>query len=132
MSHAEHHITPIKTLVAVILTLFVLTILTVVTSRMNLHGLDVPVAIAIASTKAALVVMIFMGLKYDNKVNSLVFGIGSLFVIVFLTFTLLDTAFRGDLSNTQSGTIMEETRDNEALQAREPDPAGLQFNRSNE
>lgn len=132
MSHAEHHITPIKTLVAVILTLFVLTILTVVTSRMNLYGLDVPVAIAIAATKAALVVLIFMGLKYDNKVNSLVFGIGSLFVIVFLTFTLLDTVFRGDLSNTQRGTIMEETRDNEALQAREPDASGIQFNRSNE
>ena len=132
MSHAEHHITPIKTLVAVILALFGLTVLTVVTSRMSLHGLDVPVALAIASTKAALVVLIFMGLKYDNKVNSLVFGIGSLFVIVFLTFTLLDTVFRGDLSNTQSGTIMEETRDNEALQAREPDPSAIRFNRSNE
>ena len=132
MSHAEHHITPIKTLVAVILALFGLTVLTVVTSRMSLHGLDVPVALAIASTKAALVVLIFMGLKYDNKVNSLVFGIGSLFVIVFLTFTLLDTVVRGDLSNTQSGTIMEETRDNEALQAREPDPSAIRFNRSNE
>lgn len=132
MSHAEHHITPIKTLVTVILALFGLTILTVATSRMDLGGLDVPVAIAIASLKAGLVVLIFMGLKYDNKVNALIFGIGSLFVIVFLTFTLLDTVFRGDLSNTQKGTIMEETRDNEALEAREPDPSGIQFNRSNE
>lgn len=129
MSHAEHHITPIKTLVQVILALFALTVLTVATSRMHLGALDVPVALAIALFKAGLVVTIFMALKYDNKVNSVVFGVGALFVIVFLSFTLFDTMFRGDLSNTTKGTIMEQQAAEEALQAREPDPSALQFNR---
>ncbi|PIQ63714.1 MAG: oxidase [Bacteroidetes bacterium CG12_big_fil_rev_8_21_14_0_65_60_17] len=132
MSHAEHHITPIKTLVQVIVALFALTILTVATSRLDLGAFDVLVALAIALTKGALVVSVFMALKYDNKVNAVVFGIGALFVIVFLAFTLFDTAFRGDLSNTTEGTIMEQKAAEEALQQREPDPAALQFNRSNE
>lgn len=130
--HAEHHITPIKTLVQVIVALFALTVLTVVTSRMDLGGLDVPVALAIALTKGALVVSVFMALKYDNKVNAVVFGVGALFVVVFLVFTLLDTAFRGDLSNTTKGTIMEQEAAEEALLEREPDASALQFNRSNE
>lgn len=129
MSHVEHHITPIKTLVQVILSLFALTVLTVVTSRMDLGGLDVPVALAIALFKAGLVVTIFMALKWDNKVNSVVFGVGTLFVIVFLTFTLFDTMFRGDLSNTTKGTIQQQQAAEEALKAREPDPSAIQFNR---
>lgn len=130
MSHAEHHITPIKTLVQVILALFALTALTVVTSRMDLGPFDVSVALAIALFKAGLVVTIFMALKYDNKVNAVVFGVGVLFAIVFLSFTLFDTAFRGDLSNTTKGTIMQQQAAEEALQAREPDPSSLQFNRT--
>jgi cytochrome c oxidase subunit 4 len=59
-----------------------------------------------------------------------VFGVGALFVIVFLSFTLFDTMFRGDLSNTTKGTIQEQQAAEEALQAREPDPSALQFNRA--
>ncbi len=132
MSYAEHHITPIRTLIQVIAALFALTILTVVTSRMDLGGLDVPVALGIALVKAGLVVTVFMALKYDNKVNAVIFGVGALFVMIFLAFTLFDTAFRGDLSSTTKGTIMEQEAAEEAIQQREPDPSALQFNRSNE
>ena len=129
MAHAEHHITPIKTLVLVFAALVALTVITVLTAQVDLGAFNVPLALLIAGTKASLVVAIFMALKYDNKVNTLVFAVGTLFVIVFLVFTLFDTAFRGDLSNTTEGTIMDQNRQEQALQEREPDPSALQFNR---
>ncbi len=106
-------------LVTVFGSLIFLTILTVVSSRLDLGAFNVPLAMLIATTKAALVVGFFMALKYDNRVNSLVFAVGALFVIVFLSFTLLDTAFRGDLPNTTKGTIMEMDAAEAALQARQ-------------
>lgn len=102
-----HHVTPKKTLIKVFAALVVLTIVTALTAQLDLGGMDVPLAIAIASTKAALVVLFFMALKYDNKVNALVFALGVTFVVIFLTFTLFDTAFRGDLGNVGSETISD-------------------------
>lgn len=129
MSAHSHHITPTRTLVAVFAGLVILTILTVVTSRMETGPLHVPIAITIALFKAVLVVLFFMALKYDNRVNMLILSVGTLFVIVFLAFTLLDTMYRGDLPNTQSGTIMEQQRAEEALKAKEPDPESIRISR---
>jgi cytochrome c oxidase subunit 4 len=106
MSHADHHIIPIKTLTAVIVALAILTVLTVLVSQVHLGAFNVPIALLIAGVKASLVVAIFMGLKYDNKTNALVLALGFVFVLVFLVFTLLDTSFRGDTSATTKGTIM--------------------------
>ena len=114
-----HHIASTRMLTTVFGGLVFLTILTVVTSRLDLGAFNVPLALLIATTKGALVVGFFMALKYDNRVNSLVFAVGSLFVIVFITFTLLDTAYRGDLPNTTEGTIMEMEAAQEALELRE-------------
>jgi cytochrome c oxidase subunit 4 len=122
MAHAEHHITPQKTLIRVFIALVVLTILTVLTSRLDLGPLNVPLALTIAVTKGSFVVLIFMGLRYDNKINAVVLSVGAAFVLIFLVFTLFDTSFRGDLPNTTKGTIMEEERQNEALRQRDPGP----------
>lgn len=132
MAHAAehtHHITPVRTLVATFAGLVVLTILTVVTSRIETGPLHVPIAIAIAAAKGTLVVLFFMALKYDNRVNMAILTVGALFVVVFLAFTMLDTEFRGDLPNTTEGTIMDQVREEEALQAREPDPESIRINR---
>lgn len=107
-----HHVTPKKTLYVVFAALVTLTILTGLTAQLDLGAFNVPLALAIASSKAALVVLFFMALKYDNRVNSLVFTLGIVFVVVFLTFTLFDTAFRGDLGNVGADTISDiERRD---------------------
>ncbi len=132
MAHPEghtHHITPTRTLVAVFAGLVSLTILTVVTSRMDLGGFNVPLALGIAGVKGTLVVLFFMALKYDNRVNMVILTVGALFVIVFLSFTMLDTQFRGDLPNTTRGTIMDQAREDEALKAREPDPESIRISR---
>jgi len=110
MSHDSHHIIPFKTLATVFGALIGLTVLTVVAAALPLGPLDMPVAILIAVAKASLVVLYFMALKYDKPVNSLTFSVGTLFVVIFITFTLFDTAFRGDLGDVSSQTVDEITR----------------------
>jgi cytochrome c oxidase subunit 4 len=99
--------------------LIVLTILTVAVTYVPLGPLGVPVAIGIATMKASLVVLFFMHLKYDNPVNALTFTIGTIFVIVFVTITLLDTAFRGDLGNVNQRTVQEIQAQEERIQAQD-------------
>ncbi len=121
----HHHIIPIKTLTMVFGALVALTVITVLTAQVDLGVLNVPLALAIAGTKATLVVAIFMALYYDNRVNTVVFAVGAVFVVVFLSFTLLDTNYRGDLGNVAVETITDEERRAEELEAREPDPENL-------
>ncbi|MES3629875.1 MAG: cytochrome C oxidase subunit IV family protein [Longimonas sp.] len=102
-----HHIIPIPTLTKTFAGLIALTLITVGLAQFDLGIFEVPAALGLASSKTALVVMIFMALKYDNPVNTLTFIVGVLFVGVFVTFTLLDTAFRGDLDNVDPMTIQE-------------------------
>ena len=115
-----HHVIPTKILLRVFLTLVALTVITVAAAMVDLGFLNVPVALGIAAVKAALVVMIFMALKYDTPTNVLVFAVGSIFVVIFLTFTLFDTAFRGDLGNVDPFTIQDRQRLEQ--QAREAHP----------
>jgi cytochrome c oxidase subunit IV len=119
-----HYILPKKTIYKVFWILVGLTILTVAAIQLDAGPLNVPIAMAIAIAKAALVVLYFMGLLHDNKVNVLAFIVGTIFVIVFLSFTLLDTAFRGDLGNVAPRTITDMERVEEGLRGREPAPEG--------
>lgn len=121
-----HHIIPIPTLLKVFGALVALTAITVGLSAFDFGMFEIPVALGLAGTKATLVVMIFMALKYDNPVNMLTFSVGVLFVVVFLAFTLLDTAFRGDMDNVDRLTIQERERLNEQLQESDVDPEDLQ------
>ena len=128
MAHASHHIIPQKTLLKVFLWLVFFTLLTVVTAKyVDIGWMNIPLALAIAGTKAGLVVSIFMALKYDKRVNTLVFVVGTLFVGIFLSFTLFDTMFRGQYGQTSGQTIQEIEREEELLRQRDPGPAGLRI-----
>lgn len=107
MAHDGPHIVPKSVLLKVFGGLIFLTLVTVGAAYVPLGPLTVPVAIGIAVGKASLVVMFFMHLKYDNPVNALTFTIGTIFVVVFVSITLLDTAFRGDLGNVNQRTIQQ-------------------------
>ncbi len=96
-----HHIIPLRTLSFVFGTLLFLTLVTVITAQIDLGFLNVPLALAIAGSKAILVALIFMALRYDNKVNLLTMTLGVVFVVVFLVLTLADTEFRGSLGITE-------------------------------
>lgn len=115
----HHHVLPKDTLLKVFGGLIALTALTVAVAYVPLGPLNVPVAIGIAATKATLVVLFFMALKYDNPVNALTFTIGIIMVTVFIVFTMFDTAFRGDLGNVEAQTIEEMERQEEEAQERQ-------------
>ena len=118
-SQHGHHIVPKKLLYKIFGILVVLTILTAVTAQVDLGSFNVPLALAIAGSKATLVVMFFMALKYDKPVNTLVFMLGAVFAGVFLIFTLFDTAFRGDIGNVGKETISDMQRREETMRQRE-------------
>ncbi len=106
----HHYIAPQSLLLKILAWLVALTVLTVLTGTADfgpLNFIHVPLALAIAAVKCTLVVAIFMGLKHDNRVNMLVLSVGAIFVVVFLTFTLFDVAYRGDLDNVESMTIVK-------------------------
>ena len=120
MAHSDdhahgHYIAPTKLLVGVFLALVFFTVLTAITGKADwIPGwMHVPLALAIAAVKTGLVVAIFMGLRHDNRVNTVVFALGGIFVTVFLAFTLFDTVNRGDLGNVGQITVA----DREALLA---------------
>jgi cytochrome c oxidase subunit 4 len=108
VSEHGHHIIPYKVYYIVFGSLIFLTITTVITASFDLGVLHVPVALAFAVAKATLVVMFFMALKYDTRVNMMVFGVGLLFVFIFIGFTLLDTEFRGTFDPMFETTVAEE------------------------
>ena len=92
-AHA-HHIIPKTTLYKVLGALLVLTFLTVAVAKpvsgLDLGVLNGAVAVLIASVKAALVVSIFMGLKYDDKLYLGLMLTGVFFLILLFAFSVLD------------------------------------------
>lgn len=95
--HDEPHVTPVYVYVGVWLALVVLTALTVAVSRVDLGSANTVVALVVATIKAALVVLFFMHLLYDDKFNLVVLLASLLFVTVFFTPTLIDLSTRGML-----------------------------------
>jgi cytochrome c oxidase subunit 4 len=85
-----HFIIPISTYLKTFVALMVLLVLTFVTARVHLPGwLPVIVMLAIATLKALLVIMYFMGVRYNTKLTWVWAAIG--FVFLLLMFgTLMD------------------------------------------
>lgn len=90
------HITSYKDHASTFLGLVLLTIMTVTVSVFgaDLYTLTVLTALAIASTKAILVALYFMHLKYDPKIYRVMIGIVLLLFIVFAVLTLVDYMIR--------------------------------------
>lgn len=90
----EHHIIPFKTYLTVLITLLVFTVITVAASRIDFGHLNALIAMLIASFKAALVLLYFMHLKYDDKMYPTVFFVGIFFLFLFFAFSQLDILTR--------------------------------------
>jgi cytochrome c oxidase subunit 4 len=74
------------------------TVLTVVTGRMDLGSANLPIAVAIATIKATLVVLFFMHLSESHGANRLVFVVSILFVMVLMAGVFGDLMTRNPLS----------------------------------
>jgi cytochrome c oxidase subunit 4 len=104
----SHHIVPAKTYFYVLLALLGLTVLTLVLAppfwaRFGVHldwGVLSPIlAFAIATTKASLVLAIFMGLKYDNKLHLGIFLTGVFFLILLVVVCFVDIYSRAPVES---------------------------------
>ena len=67
--HHGHHLVPLSVYFKTIIALLALTVLTVGASYVDVGKANIFVSMGIAVAKAALVMMFFMGLKYDNNLN---------------------------------------------------------------
>ena len=86
------HVTPARYYVFVFLALMVLTAVTIGVAFMELGPLNNVVALLIAGTKASLVVLIFMGVKYSSRmvklsVLSAIFFLVVIFILLFSDYT---------------------------------------------
>ena len=85
------HIVPVGVLAATLTTLLFLTFLTVAVSWVDLGALNLWLALLIAATKATLVLLYFMHLRYEKPFNAIVLICALLFVMLFCSLTLMDS-----------------------------------------
>jgi cytochrome c oxidase subunit 4 len=96
-AHDEHndlaHVATIKVLITTGGTLLMFTLLTVLATKVDFGAnINLAVAMVIAVTKATLVVLFFMHLRYDRLFHSVVFVSALLAASLFVGFTLMDTS----------------------------------------
>lgn len=94
MSEPGEHIVSFGTFTVIWLALLVLTGTTVYVSRLPLGALHVWAAIGIAVVKSTLVVLVFMHLKYENRLFKIFLLIALTILAIFIGFTFFDTLYR--------------------------------------
>lgn len=117
--HGEHHmhVTPFWTMLWVFIVLLVLTALTVWSS--NIHAIPfgnttielggtfhIMLALGIAVVKSVLVAAYFMHLRYDTPMNTVAVGATIFAVVLFIGFTLSDSATRHIFAPTETRVII--------------------------
>jgi cytochrome c oxidase subunit 4 len=94
----EHHIVSPKIYVAIFVALMVCTLLTVYAATVDLNqyfsGLNIIVALVIATFKASLVVLFFMHGKYSPKRTQLVIVCSVFWLAIMLFMTMSDYVTR--------------------------------------
>ena len=91
----DSHVASIQTLFAVFASLIALTGLTTGIAYVNLGAGSTAVALAIAFTKASLVVWFFMNVRFNTKLIPVVILGGLFFLLVLFAETFADYASRG-------------------------------------
>ncbi len=84
------HVVPKKIYVAVWATLMAMTLVTTLVAFVDLGRFNTVVALAIATFKASLVVLFFMGAKYTPRLTRVVIISGIFFLGLLLAFSMAD------------------------------------------
>jgi cytochrome c oxidase subunit 4 len=90
----NHHIVSYKTYLIILISLLILTGLSVAVTSVELGPLSVTIALVLASTKSALVLIYFMHLKFDSKIFAIMVGLVLFVFVVVIVITFLDYLFR--------------------------------------
>jgi cytochrome c oxidase subunit 4 len=89
------HVSPKSTYYLIFAALMVGTAITVSAAFVDLGPFNFPVALAIAITKATLVVLFFMHAKYSSQLTKLFVGTAFFFLLILLALTMTDFLSRG-------------------------------------
>jgi len=94
MEEQKTHIVPYRTFLLVLMGLIALTLTSVAVTQISLGTFTVAIALLIATIKSSFVLRIFMHLKFENKLYTVVvFGVVLLIALVIF-ITLLDYIYR--------------------------------------
>lgn len=96
--HNGHHVTSVGLYVGVFFALLVLTAATVIVANFDLGWANDVVALTIAVTKALLVLIFFMHLRYSTRLTVLTALAGFFWLGILLVLTLNDYFTRGSVS----------------------------------
>lgn len=94
MEHEKDHIIPYKTFLIVLAVLITLTLTSVAVTKIYLGTLTVFIALLIATIKSSFVLRIFMHLKFENKLFSIMVVAVALLLALVIIITLTDYIFR--------------------------------------
>lgn len=84
------HVTSKGAYYAVFGALIVLTVVTVAIARVDLGAMNTPIALLVAGFKASLVILIFMGVKWNTPLTKVVAASGFLWLIILFGITMGD------------------------------------------
>ena len=93
--HSTHHIVPKSLYYLIFLALMVGTAITWWVATIDLGMMNNVIMLSIAVTKATLVVLFFMHVKYSSKLTWLVVGGAVFFLLILIFLTLNDYLARG-------------------------------------
>lgn len=84
------HIAPIRLYFVIFGALMVFTLLTVWVSYLNLGYFNLPMALIIAITKAMLVILYFMHVRWSDRLVQVTAASGFVFLLILFSITLSD------------------------------------------
>lgn len=94
MSQSHEHLAPLSLYLTIFTVLMVGTALTVWVAYLDLGAMNLPVALAIAITKATLVLLYFMHLRWSERLTAVFIGASFLWLGILLSFTFSDILTR--------------------------------------
>ena len=86
----SNHVIPRKVYFAIFGALMVLTAITVAVATVDLGVLNTAIAMAVAVTKATLVVLYFMHVRYSSQLTKIFVASGFIWLIILLVLTMSD------------------------------------------
>jgi cytochrome c oxidase subunit 4 len=89
-THTAHIVTPTRTYVFTFGSLFILTILTYLAATQDFGWMNTPIALGIALLKASLVVIYFMGVRYNTPLTKVVVVAGFFWLLIMFGLTMGD------------------------------------------
>jgi cytochrome c oxidase subunit IV len=93
-AHAKHIVTPVSTYVTIFVTLLIFTGITYWVALHDFGVMNTPIALTIAVFKASLVVIFFMGVRYNTPLTKVVVVAGFFWLLIMFGLTMGDYVSR--------------------------------------